>query len=220
MRWEYLIFDLVVASSYLFARMYRQTIWPKLVPGVLAIGLVSSVFLIWDHFVTGWWWSFNSVYISGLFLGKLPIEEVLFFVVVPAAVLLLWENIRVLWPDKNDNKYQIIYLLLGMGALYLCLTNWYGLIVGVLTIFVFGFLGDSRLKKTWTILVLTVLGLTSIFNLYLTWRPVVVYNQDEISGIKLVTIPLEDFYYGLVLILFTVLLYEKFRKYFKTTDGK
>jgi lycopene cyclase domain-containing protein len=48
-------------------------------------------------------------------------------------------------------------------------------------------------------------------NGYLTWRPIVLYNADHFMGIRLWTIPVEDFLYGFGLIAFTIILWEYFR---------
>ncbi len=45
----------------------------------------------------------------------------------------------------------------------------------------------------------------------LTYLPVVEYNQAEIIGIKIYTIPFEDVFYGMLLVLLNILLFEKFR---------
>jgi lycopene cyclase domain-containing protein len=61
----------------------------------LAVLPVAAGFLLWDlaavHFG---WWSFDSAQISGVRLGALPIEEVLFFLVVPVCAILGFEAVR------------------------------------------------------------------------------------------------------------------------------
>jgi lycopene cyclase domain-containing protein len=47
-------------------------------------------------------------------------------------------------------------------------------------------------------------------NGYLTWRPIVLYNADQFLGIRLWTIPLEDFLFGFGLITVTLVLWEYF----------
>ncbi len=49
-------------------------------------------------------------------------------------------------------------------------------------------------------------------NGYLTWRPIVLYNPDQFLGIRLWTIPLEDFLFGFGLITATLVLWEYFVK--------
>lgn len=76
------------------ARVYRR--WQR---AALAILPVSAVFLAWDVLATqaGWWW-FDHDYVMGLFIGPLPIEEILFFLVVPVCGILTYEGVRFFKP--------------------------------------------------------------------------------------------------------------------------
>ena len=47
-------------------------------------------------------------------------------------------------------------------------------------------------------------------NGYLTWRPIVIYSPEYFLGIRLGTIPVEDFFYGFGLITLTLVLWELF----------
>jgi lycopene cyclase domain-containing protein len=47
-----------------------------------------------------------------------------------------------------------------------------------------------------------------VFNGYLTWRPVVLYGEAYQLGLRIYTIPIEDFGYGYALILLCRILYE------------
>ncbi|KWX64204.1 lycopene cyclase domain-containing protein [Mycobacterium sp. NAZ190054] len=66
-------------------------------PTLMAAALlpVFAVFVIWDVIATaaGVWW-FNPDYVTGVFVpGGLPVEEVLFFVVVPLCGLLTYNAV-------------------------------------------------------------------------------------------------------------------------------
>ena len=47
-------------------------------------------------------------------------------------------------------------------------------------------------------------------NGYLTWRPIVLYDPSYFLGIRLGTIPVEDFFYGFGLITLSLVLWEYF----------
>jgi lycopene cyclase domain-containing protein len=47
-----------------------------------------------------------------------------------------------------------------------------------------------------------------IVNSYLTWRPIVIYGDSFYLGIRLFTIPVEDFLFGFSLISFNIILWE------------
>jgi lycopene cyclase domain-containing protein len=78
-------------------RVYRQ--WRRL---VLTLLPVLAVFVGWDLYaIAAGHWSFDRTQVVGVVLpGGLPIEEVLFFVVVPTASLLALEAVHRVrgWP--------------------------------------------------------------------------------------------------------------------------
>jgi lycopene cyclase domain-containing protein len=61
----------------------------------LAVLPVAAAFILWDLAAvhSRWWW-FDSAQILGVRLGALPIEEVLFFLVVPVCAVLGFEAVR------------------------------------------------------------------------------------------------------------------------------
>lgn len=47
-----------------------------------------------------------------------------------------------------------------------------------------------------------------IINGYLTWRPIVLYGEGHYLGIRLFTIPVEDFLYGFALLTINIAIWE------------
>ena len=94
-RWHYLIVLgaclLITAPLEMFGRgVYRQ---PRRLLGALVP--VVAVFLVWDliAIIAGVWW-YNPRYILGVKLpGDVPLEEVLFFLVVPLCGLLTYSAV-------------------------------------------------------------------------------------------------------------------------------
>ena len=82
---------------FLGVRVYRQ--WRRL---VLTLLPVVAVFVTWDLYaVNAGQWSFDATQLLGVTLpGDLPLEEVLFFLVVPTASLLALEAVHRVrgWP--------------------------------------------------------------------------------------------------------------------------
>jgi lycopene cyclase domain-containing protein len=62
-------------------------------------------------------------------------------------------------------------------------------------------------KKFW-IFWAVMFVLIFIVNGYLTWRPVVIYGEGFYLGIRLFTIPIEDFLFGFSLITSNIVLWE------------
>ncbi len=104
-QWQYLLVlaacVLITAPLELLGRgVYRQ---PRRLLG--AILPVAAVFLVWDAIaVAAGVWHYNPRYLLGVVLpGSLPLEEVLFFVVIPLCGLLTYSAVDTLmsWPARR-----------------------------------------------------------------------------------------------------------------------
>lgn len=86
---------------WLGVRVYRQ--WRRL---LLTLLPVVAVFVVWDLYaIAAGHWSFDDAQTTGLVLpGDLPVEELLFFVVVPVCSLLSFEAVRRVrgWPAGDE----------------------------------------------------------------------------------------------------------------------
>lgn len=213
MKWEYLLFNcLVFFSSTISISVYKKAVRPDLRAAAIAISLMAVVFLVWDELVKGWFWSFNPAYVLGLQIGRLPFEEVLFFFTVPWSSLILWLNFRdrihgtITMPSVVSWGVSFLFFLL--SAQPVTQGWWYTFVVCALSMLAVFFM---RLKKT----VLRadaaffglLTGLMMVFNGYLTSRPVVLYNPETFAGVRLGSVPLEDFLYGYLLLYGVAQLY-------------
>jgi lycopene cyclase domain-containing protein len=60
-----------------------------------AIGIPFAVFIVWDWVAASrGHWSFNEIYITGIKIINLPVEEILFFIVIPFCALFTWEVVK------------------------------------------------------------------------------------------------------------------------------
>lgn len=74
------------------ARVYRR--WPRL---LATLAPVLAVFLTWDVLaIHAHDWSYHRL--TGLRIGNLPVEEVVFFFVIPTCAVLTFEAVRRLRP--------------------------------------------------------------------------------------------------------------------------
>jgi lycopene cyclase domain-containing protein len=196
-----------------------HTKWKHLFPAML---LPALFYIAWDIFFTSSGvWGFNPDYITGARLANLPIEEVLFFFVVPYCCVFIYECMRCYFPGLQ-NKTAANNLMAALAAALLitgfifytrCYTSWTFIFnaafIAVLLWkknFFAGFDAASFLVSYAVILVpfLAVNG-------FLTAIPVVIYNDAENLGLRIYTIPFEDVFYGMLLILMNVAIYEKLK---------
>lgn len=193
--------------------------WKYLLP---AIFVPALFYIIWDIIFTHLQiWHFNDHYIAGLKMVNLPVEEVLFFFVVPYCCIFIYECLRCYFPKLNSSTHWNIYLKI--LALFLLLTSMF-FYDKRYTFFSLLFCGIGLLlatslsswkkylpAKTFCLSFLIILIPFLTVNGLLTYLPVVEYNPLDISGIKIYTIPFEDVFYGMLLLLLNILLFEKFR---------
>jgi len=97
-RWQYLLvlgacLAITAPLETLGPGVYRQ--WRRLIKAVLP---VAAAFLIWDEIaVAAHTWSYDGAYISGPTIPfRVPIEEVLFFLVIPVCALLTYNAVSTL----------------------------------------------------------------------------------------------------------------------------
>ena len=86
---------------WLGVRVYRQ--WRRL---LLTLLPVVAVFVVWDLYaIAAGHWEFDPAQLLGVVLpGGVPVEELLFFVVVPTCALLAFEAVRRVkgWPAGDE----------------------------------------------------------------------------------------------------------------------
>jgi lycopene cyclase domain-containing protein len=83
----------IIPFIYSFSRKLDFYKYPLKI--LFALGIPFSVFMVWDWgAVLRGHWSFNEKYITGFKIINLPVEEILFFIVVPFCALFTWEVVK------------------------------------------------------------------------------------------------------------------------------
>jgi isorenieratene synthase len=217
MRCEYLLFDLAIllpplALSLAFPAVFAQR-WGA---ALTAIAAAALPFIAWDALVAGRHWWFNEAFVLGPRIAGLPIEEVLFFVSVPFACLFTWQSAFTREAATGRPRLRWLYALPWLAAplgvaLFATGREYTGLTLLALA----AVAGLDRLLATGLLLrphflgfLVAVLVLTTLCNGYLTWRPVVLYEPRYQLDFRVGTIPIEDFGYGIALVVLVVILYE------------
>lgn len=101
MKWTYLLvlIGCIVATIPLEV-VFRAGVYRRWRIAAVTIAPVAAVFIAWDYLAAhADWWSFNPDYVLGIVLGILPLEELLFFVVVPLCAILTLEGVRHFKPE-------------------------------------------------------------------------------------------------------------------------
>jgi len=183
------------------------------VPGIF---LVATPFLLWDSWfaITGAW-GFNPDYVLGCYVFTLPIEEVLFFFIVPISCIFIYEAIGFYWPNGLLRTAPLLPQMVLIPVLLGCIIFHYTSIYTVVNfsaclLLLVGLLWFSPpwLSRFWLGFLVSLLGFL-VVNGVLTFLPVVWYSSKAIMGYRIVSIPVEDFVYCLCLMLGNVWLYEQ-----------
>ncbi len=171
-------------------------------------------FIAWDVlFTENKIWEFNPEYHIGFKILSLPLEEWLFFIFVPFACLFIYENVKYFL--KKDFNHLIITIPISLIMLVFLLFFNNGLYTQVTFISLLIFLIITYKKEyLFKFYVSYFVSLLPFFivNGVLTATPVVIYNDAENLSIRIGTIPVEDFFYGMLMMLQVVYIYEFLEK--------
>jgi lycopene cyclase domain-containing protein len=204
-QYYYLIFIAIILLPVLLLSFKTDVKPHRHLRGLLAGYLfVSLPFMVWDVWATArGHWAFNPEFILGPELFGVPLEEYLFFLAVPFALIYTWGVIK---KYVGDIGIPAIMPLIVMGAaaaftiwsLVYYWDNGYTRTVAIVLLLTILLLVGSRLAYTlrfWTFQ-LVLLGLFLVFNSILTMLPIVTYDPNAIIGFKFGDIPIEDFMFN------------------------
>ena len=193
--------------------------------------IVTIPFLIWDEiFVRSQVWGFSKIHLSDISFLNLPIEEILFFVIIPYCCVFTYDVFCKL--NLNKSKIiNIITLVIGLSLLFLGVLFHEKLYTSITFIFlalvlIILFFSKNHFLPTFY-LTYIVISFTFfiIVNGVLTGgftggpdnQPPVFYNDQENLDIRFWTIPIEDFFYSMLMLITNIWLFEIFKKRKKKT---
>lgn len=185
--------------------------------------IITVLFLIWDIcFTKAGVWGFNERYTLGVNFFNLPLEEVLFFFCIPYSSVFTYHCFQLFFPKLKTYSFGLISAILIIGLTVFGFVNFSKLYTSVtflalaLILIDIVFFRNEKWLSTFYFMYLVILLPFFIVNGVLTGtgldEPVVWYNNSENLGIRLLTIPLEDMFYGMLLLLMNVLAFESFKK--------
>jgi lycopene cyclase domain-containing protein len=182
---------------------------------IIAIVVISSLFIVWDVLATARGdWAFNKKYIVGHRIFGLPLEEILFFIAVPYSCIFLYETFRTYFKKKKVFYSIYLYNILAISCFAIAvayINKAYTATVFIMTGTLFTsarFCFKSMFSSSlyWLYIIVCTL-LFAIFNHVLTSLPVVTYSAQAITGFRVGTIPVEDFFYNYSLLSFYLIIY-------------
>jgi len=188
--------------------------------------LSAAIFIVWDiNFTKQGVWGFNENYITGTYLFTLPIEEILFFFCIPYACVFTYHCLNlffnIYWTSKTEHYFVLTasFILLSAGIYFhtqlYTASTFISLSILLLTLkYLVRIPWLAKLVTIYPVLLIPFILVNGILTGTGLEKPVVWYNNEENSGIRLLTIPLEDFFYGFELILLDIFFYEYFRNKF------
>lgn len=185
-----------------------------LIPAMLFSG---AIFIIWDlRFEERAIWRFNPEYVIGVNILNLPIEEWLYFLAIPFLSVFIYEFIKLRFSsfEKADIflAFSLVLFILFAVLAYTTRQKLYPFFTFFLTAIYLGYtIFRNRFKKHFTKFYLAYFVMLIPFLIIsglLTTLPIIEYNPEFLLGIRLYTIPLENFVSLFLLYLMNITIYE------------
>jgi lycopene cyclase domain-containing protein len=212
----YLFINLtIVVVPLLFSFESKLKFYKKIPSYLFSVLIVSAVYVIWDSIaVARGDWSFNDEHILGLKLMNLPLEEYLFFFTVPYSCIFIFESTALYIRDEDVVINKFVFVAIAIALMLTAIIfhqQFYTFTVLIFTslfllITIFFFRRILQSKVYWTTIAISFIPFL-IFNFALTYIPVVIYSPDSMWGMRIISIPVEDFFYSYSMISFWILVY-------------
>lgn len=222
-RWLYLTLDLFTLSVPLIRSFEPRIAYAKSFSSLFkAVALTAVLFIPWDVLFTAKaYWGFNQRYHLDFHLLGLPIEEWLFFVVVPFSCIFIYRVINYFLPDEPPLFFHqalpkfLVWFPLGVA--FLNFGRWYTfttfLFLGVamgLCVYWWKVHWMGKFLRAYLVILFPFLLVNGVLTGSWIEEEVVWYNDAMNLGKRIGTIPMEDAFYGMLLILMNVGFYEFF----------
>ena len=184
--------------------------------------LVSSIYILWDIIFTKLGiWGFNNQYLNGFYIFNLPIEEILFFLCIPFCCLYTYhlvEKFNISFFKNTDwEKINVYFLFIVLVLGLINYTKLYTFICFIMFSLVLFIVNKSSINinfnffyTTFILIIIPFLIINGALTGLFFDQTVVWYNNKEILGLRIFTIPVEDAFYAHQLILLNLMFYKKY----------
>lgn len=224
-KYLYLTLDLSsLLVPFLFSFYKRAPFYKKWKYLWISILIPALIFILWDEWFTQIGvWGFNPRYLTGIYIGSLPIEEILFFICIPYACVFTYYALNHLVKKDYLGAYQTqitkILILLSLAVAGINYTQWYTastfFALAIFLIIVLIQLKPKYLGRfffAFIVILIPFFLINGILTGSFIEEEVVWYNRAEQLDIRLGTIPLEDIFYGMLLLVMNVSIMEYLEK--------
>ena len=225
-------FTIIVPFIFSFhprIQFYKK--WKYFFPAAI---IVAIFFVIWDAVFTSMGvWNFNPRYLLGIYFWGLPIEEILFFICIPYSCVFTYYCLNkfynLSWKPGRDSTLciflsaiLIIAAMVFYDKIYTSITFLTTALVCLYLKFIARINWFGNAVTVYAILILPFLIVNGILTGTGPDEAVVRYNDLENLGIRIVSIPVEDVFYGFEMILLNIYFFKVFEAGFnkKNTGSK
>lgn len=185
--------------------------------------ITAFLFLVWDAFFTRMGiWGFNPKYLIDFYIFNLPVEEILFFFLIPYSCVFIYWCFQLF--VKTSAPLNSFYLTCKLFAVCLFLIGIFNFgkyytsttfIFLAIILFLLAQLKAIYLKPfmiSFGIILIPFFISNGLLTGSFITEPVVHYNNTYNLGIRLFTIPVEDVFYAMLLLILNVSGYEYIKR--------
>jgi lycopene cyclase domain-containing protein len=225
MKYTYLLinfFTIIIPLIYSFHPKIRfDKKWKYFFPAVV---FVAIIFIVWDDIFTSLGvWQFNNDYLLGIYIFNLPLEEILFFICIPYSCVFTYYCLDKFFNLQWNSTFEAIFclvfsvVLISIGIVFLdqiytSVTMFSTAVVCLSLRFILKVDWFGKATFVYTILLVPFLIVNGILTGSWIESPIVSYHPEENMGIRLLTIPIEDIFYGFEMILLNIYFMHFFEK--------
>lgn len=218
----YVILDLLVLAGPLALSFDKRVAfykkWPAVFPAIFGVLLIFGAWDVWKTAIGVW--SFSSRYAGSWRFINLPLGEWLFFICVPYACIFILACVRAYIDDHKLVLPRFLWLAMALafgvaGMLFINKTYTGVVFISVGAVLIIAWLLTPRSLVScnfWIAILLTYVPFV-VANGVLTALPVVLYDNSRNLNIRLGTIPLEDFFFSLSMLILSFSLYDFFGRH-------
>ncbi len=217
------VFSFLIPFLFSFEKKWMHFIrfWK---PYFSAIFIVGIFFILWDiYFAYENVWGFNDNYLLGIRWFKLPLEEWLFFLLIPYSSNFIHYSLAYFFPKFELSKISTLRISISLFFFSWTIFLWntdkiytassFGLFAVLMLLqMIYQWEYAQKFYLSFIIIYIPFFLVNSALTGMFTENPVVFYDNNENLGIRVGTMPLEDSFYCFSMLYGSVLLFEYFRK--------